>query len=366
MKFLVERDALRDAISVVVGRTKGTNIPILSHILMATEGNAARLLGHDLDCCSEITISAEVFEQGRMAIPGDRLAKLVAGLPAGSQVHVEAGDIETKLRCGRSTYRFPILRAENFPDPLSPKSPATFTLTAKQVGRLFGTPEVCICSDASRFYLAGIFLHTVDRRLAACATNGHTLLRAVIDVEPPKFNGVIVPEKSCREIVRLVGQGEATIEVSDALIAAQADGRRFVSKLIDGTLPDYARVIPSATAPTMTFMTQEIDAALGRLTVAGDAQGTPPVKFTWQSGDLEGVVASSRSQDGVGGEEQVDCDGRRPETGEVGAQISYLRAIIEALGGERVRLFIDGPGDPIRVENPDDKDLVAVVMPCRV
>lgn len=366
MKFLVERDALRDALSVVVGRTKGnTNIPILTHVLIESEGQSIRLTGHDLDSCSQVSFPAEVTAQGKVAIPGEYFARLVSGFPDGSQVTLDANDKAAKVKCSRSSYTFQLLSPEDFPQPLVPKEPAVITLTAKQVARLFKSPETSVCSDATRFYLAGIYLHKAKERLAACATNGHTLLLVYVDAAAPQFEGVIVPTKSCHEIVRVVGTSpDAKIEVSANLIAVEANGRRFVSKVVAGTFPDYPRVIPQATAPAIAVMSADIDAALARLAAACDREETPRAKLQWTD-NVESISVSLRSNVGVG-DEQVECDcpGRKP--GEIGAQIDFLRNIIDALGGSRVRMFIDDPGSPIRFENPDDADVVGVVMPCRV
>lgn len=365
MKFLVERDALRDGLAVVVARTKGNSIPILSHVLIESDGQSIRLTGHDLDSCSQVSMAAEVSTQGKVAIPGDYFARLVSGFPDGSQVTLDAANASAKVKCGRSSYTFQLLPSTDFPEPLVPKGPVTLKLTAKQIGRLFKMPESSICKDTSRIYLAGIYLHQVSERLAACATNGHTLLRALVDAKAPSFDGVIVPDKSCHEIVRVVGAApEASIEITRNLIAVEANGRRFVSKVIDATFPDYARVIPQATAPVIAFMSQEMDAALARLAAACDREKTPVVKLQW-SGAVESIGASLRSNVGAG-DEQIECDCPGRPAGEVGAQIDYLRNVIEALDGSRVRIFVDDPGSPIRIENPDDPDVLGVVMPCRV
>lgn len=365
MKFVVERDALKDALAVVVQRTKGNTIPILSHVLIEGQGQSIRLTGHDLDSCGQVSIAAEVTTQGSVAIPGDYFARLVAGFPDGSTVLLDADEKSAKVKCGRSSYQFQLMSPEDFPSPLEPKDPVAFTLTTKQIARLFKTPETSTGNEQSRIYLAGIYLHKVKDRVAACATNGHTLLLVYVDADVPTFEGIIVPSKSCHEIVRIVGASpDAKIEVSKNLIAVEASGRRFVSKVIDGTFPDYMRVIPQATASAIALMTADFDAALARLVAACDREKTPVTKLQW-NGNVENISASLRSDVGAG-EEQIECDCPGRDPGETGAQIDYLRNVIGALGGSRVRMFIDDPGSPIRFENPDDPDLVGVVMPCRV
>lgn len=365
MKFLVERDTLKDALHVVSARAKGNSIPILSCILIEAEGQTIKLTGHDLDSCSQATIPAEVSSGGVIAMPSDRFSRLVMGMPDGSQVSCDADNVLAKVRCGRSAYQFPLLPVAEFPAALSPQDPVSFALSAKQVARLFKTPDVSISDEASRYYLNGIYFHHTHDRLAACATDGHTLVRVFSDEKVPSFHGVIVPEKACAEFVRVAGAAaEARIEVSQNLIAIEADGRRFVSKLIEGTFPDYERVIPQATAPVITIMRKDIDDGLGRLLTARDPELTTVVKLSWCD-DVEQIDIVLRSKCGQGAEQiECDCAGRDP--GEVGMRMDDIQAIVNALNGSRLRLFIDGPGVPIRVENPDDADIVGVVMPCRV
>lgn len=364
MKFIVERDALKDALHIVVTRTKGVTIPILQHVLVEAEGQSVRFTGHDLDTCSQVTIPAEVGQAGRIAIPADRLNRLVQGLADGSQVTFESDDSKAaKLRSGRSTYQFALLPAEDFPAILQPKDSMSLTLGWKQVARLLKTPSPF--TDKARAYLSGIYLHLDGKRLAACATDGHMLLWIAIDVEPKPFKGAIIPEGSCGEIVRIAGQSEEVhIEISDTLIACEVGSRRFVSKLIDGTFPDYHRVIPQATAPHMTLDSKDVDAALARLVAAYDPDRTPVVRFRWGDGQMDYLTADLATNFGQG-DEQIECDGPERQAGEVGCNIGYLRELVDAFDGERVRFFIDGPGDPIRVENPDDRDVVGVLMPCR-
>lgn len=364
MKITCERDALKDAMHVVVGRTKGSAaIPILSHVLIEANGSAVTLTGHDLDSCSQVTLPAEVEEAGASAVPADRLSSLIGGLNKGSQVVLTTDDKLAKVRAGRSAYQFGVMPPQDFPPVLTPKDPVTLTLSAVHVARLFKTPAPCISNEQSRVYLNGIYLHVRDKRLTACATNGHTLLRVSLDVFPPTFEGVIVPDKSCAEFARITDDCDVTLEISKNLIAIQAGDRRFVTKLIDATFPDYERVIPQASAPGMTLESTSLDAALARLLAARDPEKFPAVKLSW-SGQVEHLSASLETTFGRG-DEQVDCDSADRDAGEVGCNGEYMRALIGAMGGERIKLFVDDPGSPIRIENPDDADLVAVCMPCR-
>lgn len=364
MKFLCERDKLQDALGHVTGHTKGQRVmPILAHVLIEADDSALSVTGHDLVSCSSVTVAAEVEAPGAVAVPADRLARLVAGLSSGGQVSVSCDGQAATVKAGRSLYQFSVMPSEDFPAALQSTDPVTFSVPAEDIRKLFKTPSNCINQTQDRIYLNGIYLHVRKSKLAGCATNGHTLLLATTNIKPPAFDGVIVPDEACDEIVRLVGDAAATVEVSRQVIAVSANGRRFASKLIDGTFPDYQRVIPQRTAPRMVVETDQLDEALARLFAAHDAETSRGVRLTWDR-NPSAIVAKVRSQVAEGSDE-IECDSQERDAGEVGCNIDYLRDLLGALGGERATIYIAGPGDPIRVENPDDDSVVAVLMPMR-
>jgi DNA polymerase-3 subunit beta len=367
MKILVERDRLKDALRIVATRTKVNKIPILTHILLDAANSKLRIVGHCLDSCTQVTIPAEVDAKGSMAIPCDGLVSVVAGLAPGSQVSIEGDDKVGKVKCGRSSYRFSLLPAADFPDLLEPQDPVEITLSPVVAKAVFDQPALCISKEESRHYLKGVYLHPRDKKLAGCATDGHTLALVAIDHDDvPGFEGVIVPEDACAEIAKLAGECESRLRVSRELIAVEAGDRIFISKLIDGTFPDFSRVIPSADAVPLTFDCKELDAALSRIVAAQDAESRGDIiKLSWS--DNPSTIVVTLTSGTAQGSEEIECDvvGDKP-AGETGLQCHYLRRLIEVTAGETIRLRINSPGEPIRIENPQNDDIVAVCMPCRV
>jgi DNA polymerase-3 subunit beta len=367
MKFTVERDALHAGLGVVMNQTKSrADIAILHHVLVEATGNGLRLTGHSMDSCAVVTVQAAFDVKGSAALPADRLHELVSGLPTGSHIGVEIEGDRATVRSGRATYRFGTLPGNEFPGALEPQDPISITLTAKQVAAALKTPAPSICEEQSRRYLGGIFLHKRGKEFAACATDGHTLMRVKPGLDVPDFPAVIVPQKSCAEIAKLADKDdEITLEIAETLLAVTAGNRRFVTKLVDGNVPDYERVIPPAVDEPIKIDAAQLDAALTRLFAACDPQARAAVKLSWTAGENK-VHASLYSQFAEGAE-SIDAEiGDKRESGAIGFQPDYMRKLIDASGGEYVHLHIAGPGDPIRIENPNDSKFVAVLMPCRV
>lgn len=366
MKIIVERDRLKGALKLVASQTKGRKIPILTHVLLDAGGSKLRIVGHALSSCSQVTIPAEVHSKGSIAIPCDGLNNIVSGLSVGAQVSIEGDEKIGKIKCGRSAYQFSLLPPADFPDVLQLIEPVDVTITAAQAKALFDQPASCISKEESRHYLKGIYLHLRDGHLCAAATDGHTLARISVDgIQPPGFEGVIIPTDACAEIVRIAGENESTLQITRDLVALSSGERLFVTKLVDGTFPDIERVIPQAHAAPITLDCKELDAALARIVAAQDTESKGDViRLSWPD-NPQAMTITLRSGTAEGNEE-VECDivGDRP-AGEVGLQCHYLRQLIEVTGGDTIRLRISGPGDPIRIENPQTDSVVAVCMPCR-
>lgn len=325
--------------------------------------NRVSVAATNLDTCSQVDMAAHVTEDGSCLIPADRLHHVLQALADGSHVtiNVAAEEKSATLHAGRSNYRFPILSAEQFPDLLTPENAVSVTFSAKEIGRLFKTPASSICEEASRPYLCGIYLHRDDKHVIGAATDAHTLIRVALNKESPEFPHVIVPGAACAEIARMSEGGETVLEISDRLIAAQNGNRRFVSKLIDGTFPPYEKVIPPPKTPALAVTSSDLDSALKRL-ASVTTKTVGAAHFSW---DGEKLVVSVESENGRG-EENIDCDclAEKPAV-DVGAQCRYIADAMTALGGKTTRFYFASASHAIRVENPADDNVVAVVMPCR-
>jgi DNA polymerase-3 subunit beta len=365
VKITVERDAFLAALNQISGRVKAdSSIPILSHVLVDARDDRVSVTANNLSCCCSGSVPAEIEREGAIALPSDRLSKLLAGSAHGGQVVIEADSDRAKVKVNRSNYQFATLPATDFPENFEPQDPTTLTITPVEATRLFKVPASCVGVDQGRPYLHGIFLHWAISTITACATDGHRLVRTQVAKTSDKFDGVIVPDFACAAIAKLADLGDIKLRIGHGFIAAAAGDIRYVSKLIDGTFPDYSRVIPEASSPHITVDSSELDAALSRLLAACDPKGIKTIKLSWD--DNPSSLAASINSDLASGEEELECDTAERSAGYVGMQMEYLRAMIDAAGGKTVRLFVGASSDPMRIEAPHAPDFVGVIMPVRV
>src|SRR5919112_2563979 len=246
MRVTVERAALLKALGHVHRVVERRNtIPILSNILLRAGDGALRLKATDLDIEVTETISADITESGSTTVPAYVIYDIVRKLSDGAQVSLEmAGDAgQVQIRSGRSRFMLQALPESDFPDLAAGDLPHRFTLPAADLKRLIEKTQFAISTEETRYYLNGIYFHTLEAdgatMLRAVATDGHRLAR--VEMSAPEgaagMPGVIVPRKAVAEIQKLVedGDNDVAVELSPAKIRLTFDGVVLTSKLIDGT-----------------------------------------------------------------------------------------------------------------------------------
>src|SRR5215475_16145413 len=255
MKVTVERAELLKSLGHVHRVVERRNtIPILANVLIRAERSKLALKATDLDLEVVETVAAEVNSGGVTTVPAHMFYEIVRKLPEGTQIVLEAaGDRAVmSIRAGRSRFTLQTLPDSDFPDLAAGDMTHKFTVGAADLKRLIDKTQFAISTEETRYYLNGIYLHAVSAgnhlMLRAVATDGHRLAQVEL-AAPPGAEGmpsIIVPRKTVGEVQRLIDNstGEIAIELSQSKIRLSLDGVVLTSKLIDGTFPDYTRVIP--------------------------------------------------------------------------------------------------------------------------
>src|SRR6202158_4290156 len=272
MKVTVERAALLRSLGHVHRVVERRNtIPILANVLIRADEAKLALKATDLDLEVIETIPAEVGPAGATTVPAHMFYDIVRKLPEGTQILLEAsGDrASLALRAGRSRFSLQTLPESDFPDLAAGEMTHKFALAAKDLKRLIDKTQFAISTEETRYYLNGIYLHTAGTAkaatLRAVATDGHRL--AQVELPLPEgaagMPGIIVPRKTVGEVQRLIEGNEAEIivDLSQGKIRFTIADAVLTSKLIDGTFPDYARVIPVGNDKELTVDKKEFEQA---------------------------------------------------------------------------------------------------------
>ena len=371
MKVTVERSALLKCLGHVHRVVERRNtIPILANVLIRGENAKLAVKATDLDLEVIETIPAEIAGSGATTVPAHMIYDIVRKLPEGAQVVLDAsGDRGTlTIRAGRAQFSLQTLPESDFPDLAAGDMTHRFAVAAKDLKRLIDKTQFAISTEETRYYLNGIYLHGLDGKAAtlrAVATDGHRL--AQVDLPAPAgaagMPGVIVPRKTVGEVQRLIEDAEAeiTVELSQTKIRFTLAEVVLTSKLIDGTFPDYARVIPLGNDKELTVDKPNFEAAVDRVSTVSSERGRA-VKLSLSSGKL--VLSVTNPDSGSATEEiEVEYDAERLD---IGFNSRYLLDIAAQIEGEVAVLKLADPGSPTLIQDKDSHGALYVLMPMRV
>ncbi len=374
MKFKADRATLLRALAHIQSVAEKRNtIPILANVLIAVRENRLSFTATDMEIAILEEVSAAVSRNGATTAPAATLYEIVRKLPEGAEVEFEhgGGDSQLALRAGRFTTSLVVLPVDDFPSMTAGTLPHRFHVTALALRGLIDRARFAISTEETRYYLNGIYLHAAEsegtRVLRAVATDGHRLAR----VEEPlpegagSMPGVIVPRKTVAELRKLLDEesGEIEVALSDTRVQFSVGPIRLTSKLIDGTFPEYDRVIPRDNDKVLRVGKKDFADAVARVS-AISSERARPVKLSLAR-DL--LVLSATSPDQGTATEELESDRVKYEFGplEIGFQARYLNDITDQVGDEVEFRFADGAA-PTVVRDAADASALYVLMPMRV
>jgi DNA polymerase III subunit beta len=367
MKATIERATLLKSLGHVQSVVERRNtIPILSNVLIeARDDNSIRLMATDLDLQVDESVPANVEQAGATTIPAHTLFDIVRKLPEGSQVELDHSEGKMHLSAGRSRFHLSTLPRDDFPVISEGELPTRFELPAATLRQIIDKTRFAISSEETRYYLMGIFLHVADDQLKAAATDGHRLARIVLP-KPDGADGmpdVIVPRKCVAELRKLLDELEGTVEItlSPTKIRFGLGSAVLTSKLIDGTFPDYNRVIPTANDKLLKLDPKTFAAGVDRVaTIASEK--TRAVKMSL---DRDKVTLSVTSPESGTATEEVPAD-YGSDSIEIGFNARYLLDILHEIEGDSVEVHLADAAAPTLLRENDKSNALYVLMPMRV
>jgi len=367
MKATIERATLLKSLGHVQSVVERRNtIPILSNVLIeALADGGIRLMATDLDLQILETVDAQVEQAGATTISAHTLFDIARKLPEGAQVSLSAVDGKMAVNAGRARFNLSTLPRDDFPIIAEGELPTKFELPAATLRQIIDKTRFAISTEETRYYLNGIFMHVADDVLKAAATDGHRLARVTV-AKPDGAEGmpdIIVPRKCVGELRKLLDEVDGTVEVS-----LSATKIRFVlghavltSKLIDGTFPDYSRVIPTGNDKLLTIDPKSFMQGVDRVaTIASEK--TRAVKMAL---DRDKITLSVTSPENGTAAEEVP--GEYSASGfEIGFNAKYLMDILGQVEGDTVEVHLADAAAPTLIRENDKAAALYVLMPMRV
>jgi DNA polymerase-3 subunit beta len=367
MKATIERAVLLKSLGHVQSVVERRNtIPILSNVLIeAREDGSLRLMATDLDLQVDESVPANVSQPGATTVSAHTFFDIVRKLPEGSQVELTAAEGKMQVVAGRSRFNLSTLPRDDFPVIAEGELPTRFELPAATLRQIIEKTRFAISSEETRYYLMGIFFHVVDDQLRAAATDGHRLARVTVP-RPDGAEGmpdVIVPRKAVQELYRLLEELEGTVEISlsPTKIRFGLGSAILTSKLIDGTFPDYNRVIPTANDKLLKLDPKSFSAGVDRVSTIA-SEKTRAVKM---SVDRDKVTLSVTSPENGVATEEVPAD-YGSDGLEIGFNARYLLDILSEIEGDTVEVHLADAAAPTLLRENDKSNALYVLMPMRV
>ena len=372
MKATIERATLLKCLSHVQSVVERRNtIPILSNVLIeAAADGTIRVMATDLDLQVVESLGAVSVESpGAITVSAHLLFDIARKLPDGSQVSLETADNRMTVKAGRSRFSLPTLPRDDFPVIVEGDLPTSFELPAATLAQLIDRTRFAISTEETRYYLNGIFLHVTDDELKAAATDGHRLARFTLK-RPDGSEGmpdVIVPRKCVAELRKLLEEAldaNVLIDLSASKIRFTLGGENGVvltSKLIDGTFPDYSRVIPTGNDKLLRLDPKSFWQGVDRVATIA-TEKTRAVKMAL---DNDRVTLSVTSPDNGTASEEVPAD-YKSSGFEIGFNAGYLKDILGQIDGDTVELHLADAGAPTLIRQDDKSPALYVLMPMRV
>jgi DNA polymerase-3 subunit beta len=372
MKISIERGTLLRAVGQAQSVVERRNtIPILANVLIEADGEQVSFRATDLDIEVIDRVPAQVTRAGATTVSAVTLHEIVRKLPDGALVELADDGATGRLtvEAGRSHFQLATLPREDFPVMASSEYDSNFSAPAPVLRRLFDKSKFAISTEETRYYLNGVYMHVAEaeggKTLRCVATDGHRLAR--IDADLPAgaedMPGVIVPRKTVGELRKLLDDDDATIavSVSETKVRFATPEITLTSKVIDGTFPDYSRVIPAGNTRKLEVDAAEFAQAVDRVaTVSSERSRAVKMQL-----DEDRLVLSVNAPDSGNAEEELAV-AYGDEKLEIGFNAKYLLEIASQVDRENAVFLFNSAGDPTLMREGNDQSAIYVVMPMRV
>lgn len=369
MKATVERATLLKCLGHVQSVVERRNtIPILSNVLIEANANGLKIMATDLDLQIVEEFDAQVETPGATTVSAHTLFDIARKLPEGSQVSLAAGDGKMLITAGRARFNLSTLPRDDFPVIAEGELPTQFMISAHVLRQMIDKTRFAISTEETRYYLNGIFMHVTDDGapvLKAAATDGHRLARVTFP-RPEGAEGmpdIIVPRKAIGELRKLLDEVDGSVDVSlsSTKIRFGLGTAVLTSKLIDGTFPDYSRVIPTANDKLLTIDPKAFKQGVDRVaTIASEK--TRAVKMVL---DRDKITLSVTSPENGTAAEEVSGD-YAASGFEIGFNARYLMDILDQIEGDSVEVHLADAAAPTLIRENDKSAALYVLMPMRV
>lgn len=365
MRFLITRQNLHSGVAAVSASIPSkTTLPVLSNILLQTDGDGVWVSGTDLDVAVRVRVPADVEEGGSLTAPGRKLQEITRELPE-QLVDVSVNSDQIELRCGRSHFRLHGLPAEEFPTLPVVSFEEGWTVKGSDLHRLIHHTSFAASTEESRPILNGVLWELRNGTMRMVATNGHRLARMSIPVAESTITSAdfIVPPAALQQVQRLFREDDIAVARSGNHLGFRSGGREVYTRLIEGTYPNYEQVIPKDNDRQALVDKRALESAVRRMAVVASDQ-THRIRLSFEDGRVHLNVLTPDLGEGHD-ELELQYSGGDLE---IGFNANYLLEVLRYIPTDEVKLTFKAPEGAATLEpqGEDEVDYLCLVMPLRL
>jgi DNA polymerase-3 subunit beta len=371
MKLSISRETLlkqlKHSQSIV---EKRTSIAILSNVRLKATSNLLETTATNNDITIQGNTEAFVEQEGVTTVSAHKLYEIITKIPEGVMVSMELSNEGDRLAisAGKAQFSLACLNADAFPDMTRVDDGVTFTLESTNLRNTLSKALFAVSTEETRQYLNGVYMHVSndgdEQSLRFVSTDGHRLARLEFTLPEGAndLSGVIIPRRTVIELRKLAETcDELKLTINEKKLQAEAGDVVFTSKLIDGTFPDYERVIPSDNKKEMDVSRQALMQAVDRVSILSHEKSRS-IKFGLHKDNLM-ISANNPDQENALEEVKVEYDA---DDIDVGFNAKYLSEIGSHIQGEDMLFYFKDSTSPVIVKDPEDVSSLFVVMPMRI
>ncbi|MCG2634028.1 MAG: DNA polymerase III subunit beta [Gammaproteobacteria bacterium] len=366
MQFSVGRRELLSKLQMVTNVVeRRQTLPILGNVKLSWADNSLALTGTDLDLEVDTKVSIDSDAQGATTVPARKFLDLCKAAPEDAELRFEQQESRFLVRYGKSRFSLGTLPADEFPMVETSGDALEFDIPQKVLRRLFEKTQFAMAQQDVRYYLNGLLLELSGDAVRTVATDGHRMAisESPVGISGTETRSAILARKSVLELGKLMGGGDrsAHLKLYKTHLVAEADDAKIATRLVDGSFPDYERVIPSKTDRLAKINRQGFREALQRVAILS-SEKYRAVRLEFYGSELK---LSARNPDQEEAEELLEIE-YQGEPLEIGFNVNYLLDVLSAVEADTVEMQLADSSSSCLIAQPGETSERYVVMPLRL
>ena len=364
MNIIINSEEFVNHLNNVIGVVdRKQTMPILGHILVTGNSGEITVTATDLEVQISSVFKANISDDFSITLPGRKLFDILRSL-GNTEVELSASNETVTLKTDKSKFSLQQLPANEFPLFDNNESEQSFTMAQADLSSVFNKTQFAMAQQDVRFYLNGLLLEISPESINVVGTDGHRLAKTNLGIDKKNINeqSCIVPRKAIQELTRsLSDDKDCKISLLDNQASFTYSSVTLTTKLIDGTFPDYNRVIPNETTTNILLDSKLLKPALQRVSILANE------KFKGVRIDIDDnrITISSENPEQEQAVEDLDIDSTNTKLS-IGFNVSYLIDAVNACSGELVTLGVNDESTSALITDPSDPNTKYVVMPMRL